>query len=250
VDELNEMAQNAVKRADPTSAFKTWKKALFADDQRFDIHYNLALIYTLYNFLPEGLYHCRRAIDLGSPQYQPWAMNLAGNIEFAMGNFSQALDYYQQAIALDPKYLKCRNNLGATYMKLGDLANAEQEWQRVIRNSGKGEKERDVQELSDAENIKVLVDVKESDEIIEASKSLAELYIQQQQPARALPLLQRVLQFIPSDAEAHFALGKICMQMDKPELALQHLKAAIKNGTANETEATALCDKLENMAGH
>jgi tetratricopeptide (TPR) repeat protein len=66
---------------------------LSADDNRFDIHYNLALIYTLYNFLPEGFYHCRRAIDLSDSQYQPWALNLAGNIQFEMGNYNQALDY-------------------------------------------------------------------------------------------------------------------------------------------------------------
>ena len=250
VNDLNEMAQNAVKRADPKSAFKTWKKALSADDNRFDIHYNLALIYTLYNFLPEGFYHCRRAIDLGDSQYQPWALNLAGNIQFEMGNYNQALEYYQQAISLAPKYLKCRNNLGATYRKLGDYANAEQEWQRVIKNSGKGEKERDALELNEEENIKVLVDVKESDEIIEASKSLAELYIQQQQAVKAVPLLEMVLQFIPSDSEAHFELGKIYMQITNLALAQQHLEAALKNGTTHETEATNLCAELEKIIKH
>lgn len=245
VDDLNNMAQNAVKRADPESAFKTWKKTLLADDNRFDIHYNLALIYCLYKLQQEALYHCRRAIDRGDAHYQPWALNLAGNIQFEMGNFNQALNYYQQAISLDPKYLKCRNNLGATYRKLGDYANAEQEWQRVIKNSGKGEKERDVLELNEEENIKVLVDVKESDEIIEASKSLAELYIQQQRAVKAVPLLEMVLQFIPSDADAHFELGKIYMQLDNLALARQHLKAAIKNGTIYETEARNLFAELE-----
>jgi tetratricopeptide (TPR) repeat protein len=245
VDDLNAMAQNAVKRADPESAFKTWKKALFADENRFDIHYNLALIYSLYNFQREALFHCRRAIDLGNSQYQPWALNLAGNIHFAMGNFNQALDYYQQAIGLDPKYLKCRNNLGATYWKLGDLPNAEREWRGVIKNSGRGKKEKDVLELNDNEKIKVLVDVKEGDEIIEAGKSLAALYIQQKQAAQAIPLLEMVLQFIPSDADAHFELGKLYMQMDNLALAQQHLEVAIKNGTTSETEARNLYAELE-----
>jgi tetratricopeptide (TPR) repeat protein len=245
VNDLNEMAQNAVKRADPESAFKTWKKALFADDNRFDIHYNLALIYSLYNFQPEALYHCRRAIDLGNSQYQPWALNLAGNIQFEMGNFEQARDYYQQAIDLDPKYLKCRNNLGAAYWKLGDLPNAKQEWLRVIKNSGRGEKERDVLELAENEKIKVLVDVKESDEIIEAGKSLAALYIRQQQAAQAIPLLQMVLQFIPSDADAHFELGKLYMQTGDLALARQHLETAVRNGTASETEARSLCAEID-----
>jgi len=250
VDDLNKMAKSAVEQANPAGAFKTWKKALFADDKRFDIHYNLALIYTLYNFLPEGLYHCRRAIDLNDRQYQPWALNLAGNIHFTMGDFNQALDYYQQAIALTPKYLKCRNNLGATYMKLGDWANAELEWRMVIKNSDQGEKEQAIKESNEKERIKVMVDVKESAEMIEASQSLAAFYIQQKRATEAVPLLERVLQFVPSDAEAHFQLGKIYFYRDKLVLAQQHLKAALKNGTANETEAAALCAKLEKIAAN
>ena len=245
VDDLNTMAQNAVKRADPESAIKTWKKALFADDSRFIIHYNIALIYCLYNFPQEGLYHCRRAIDIGDPQYQPLAFNLAGNIQFETGNFNQALYYYQQALNLDPGYLKCRNNLGAAYWKMGDLPNAELEWRRVIKNSGRGGKELAVLEADDRENIKVLVDVKESNEMIEASKSLAALYIQQKQGAQAIPLLKLVLQFIPSDADAHFELGKIYMQLDNLTLAREHLAAAIKNGTSFATEARDLFAELE-----
>lgn len=250
VDELNKMARSAVERADPSSAFKTWEKALSADDNRFDIHYNLALIYCLYNFKQEALFHCRRAIDLGDSQFQAWALNLAGNIHFEMRNFEQARKYYQQAIHLDPKYLKCRNNLGATYWKLNDLAKAEAEWLLVIRNSGKGEKEQAIRELNQDEKIKVIVDVKESDEIIEASKSLARLYVEQKRAAEAIPLLEKVLQFIPSDSAAHFELGKIFMQMNQPALALSHLKAALKHGTENEFEAVNLCAKLEKILTH
>ena len=269
VDDLNTMAQGAVKRADPESAINTWKKALLADDNRFDIHYNLALIYCLYDFQQKALYHCLRAIDLNDsqyrsrveqiagefhgirtinsidPQYKAWALNLAGNIHFEMGHFEQALYYYQQAIILSPGYLKCRNNLGAAYWKLGDLADAEREWRQVIKNSGRGGKERDVLELDDKENIKVLVDVKESDEMIEASKSLIALYLQQKQVDQAIPLLEMVLQIVPSDADAHFELGKIYMQLNKSALARQHLEAAIKNGTSFATEARNLFAEIE-----
>jgi tetratricopeptide (TPR) repeat protein len=246
-DDLNAMAQNAVKRADPQGAIKSWQKALYADDKRFDIHYNIALIYCLYKFPQESLYHCRRAIDLGNPQYQSWALNLAGNITFEMGDLEQARKFYQQALNFAPDYLKCRNNLGHTYWKLGDLANAERQWRIVIENSGSGGKELDVREWNDKENIKVLIDVKESDEIVEAGKSLAVLYIQQKQVAKAIPLLKMVLQFIPSDADSHFELGRIYMQLDSLELARQHLNMAIGNGTSYETEAGKLLVELTKM---
>jgi Flp pilus assembly protein TadD len=143
--------------------------------------------------------------------------------------------------------IKCRNNLGATYWQLGDLANAEREWRQVIKSSGRGGKEHDVLELDDKENIKVLVDVKESDAIIEASKSLIALYLQQKQMDQAIPLLEMVLQIIPSDADAHFKLGKIYRQLNKPALARQHLEAAIKNGTTFATEARNLLGELAKM---
>ena len=249
VDELDRMARSAIERADPASVFRSWKKALKADDTRFDIHYNLALIYTLYKFLPEGLFHCRRAIDLQDRRMQPLALNLAGNILFEMGDFARAGDFYRQAIDLDPGYLKCRNNLGATCRKLGDLANAELQWQTVIKYSGKGEKEQAIRELNEAEKIRVLVDVKERSEMIEASQSLAALYIEKKRATDAIPLLERVLQLIPSDAEAHFQLGKIFLYMNDPLPARRHIEAALKNGTVNEAEAAALLARLKKLSG-
>jgi len=249
VDELDKMARSAIERADPASVFRSWKKALHADDTRFDIHYNLALIYTLYKFLPEGLYHCRRAIDLHDRRLQPLALNLAGNILFEMGDFARAGDFYRRAIDLDPGYLKCRNNLGATCRKLGDLANAELQWQTVIKYSGKGEKEQAIRELNEAEKIRVLVDVKERSEMIEASQSLAALYIEKKRATDAIPLLERVLQLIPSDAEAHFQLGKIFLYMNDPLPARRHIEAALKNGTVNEAEAVALLAQLKKLSG-
>ncbi len=248
VDQLNIMAQESVKRADPKSAFRTWEKALFADGNRFEIRYNLALIYSLYNFQKEALYHCRHAIDLGNPKYQHWALNLAGNIEFEMGNFTHALQYYQQALSLDGKYMKCRNNLGATYLKLGDAEHAEMEWRKVIRHAGRGETEKEVREVDEQEKIKVWVDVKEGDDIIEASRSLATLYILQNRPAEAIPLLDNVLHFIPADAEAHFMLGKVHALLENPVLARRHLLEAIKNGSIRETEARKICSELDKTA--
>jgi tetratricopeptide (TPR) repeat protein len=245
VDDLNMTAQNAVKRADPESAIKTWKKALLLDDRSFVLHYNMALIYCLYGFLPESLFHCLRAVDLGDSRHQPWALNLAGNIHFEMGHFEMARSYYLRALHLAPDSLKCRNNLGAAYWKLGDLKNAEHEWRSVIRDAGKGEKEQDTRELEERETIQVFVDVKERGEIIEASQSLVALYLQQERSDEAIPLLMRVLQFVPSDAEAHFELGRICMQKGDFALARRHLDAALRNGTKFESEASNLLAELE-----
>ncbi len=244
VHELNTMAQNAVKQANPQGAIKTWKKALLADESRFDIHYNLALIYCLYGFQREALPHCLRAVELGDDRYQTWALNLAGNIQFERGQYRQAIHYYQQAIELDANYLKCRNNLAAAFWESGQLQCAEREWQKVIQDSGRMEKGPDAREVFEGETIRAFVSVRERHEAIEAGKSLAQLYIIQKQTEKALLQLQMVLRLVPTDADAHWDLGRLYIQTGDQELARAHLAAAIHNGSRHEAEARKLLAEL------
>ena len=54
----------------------------------------------------------------------------------------------------------------------------------------------------------------------------------------------------PSDADTHFELGKIYMQIENLALAQQHLKAALTHGTTNEAEAMDLCAELDKLINH
>jgi Flp pilus assembly protein TadD len=55
----------------------------------------------------------------------------------AKGNFSQAAGHFQQALALYPEYLAARNDLGAQYLKLKRLDEAEELFRHVLESDPK-----------------------------------------------------------------------------------------------------------------
>src|ERR1041384_1012853 len=53
------------------------------------------------------------------------------------GNFQQAATYFQNALAIYPEYLAARNDLGAQYLKLKQIDEAEKHFQIVLNNDPK-----------------------------------------------------------------------------------------------------------------
>ena len=53
------------------------------------------------------------------------------------GNFQQAATHFQEAIAIYPEYLAARNDLGAQYLKLKQIDEAEKHFEIVLRNDPK-----------------------------------------------------------------------------------------------------------------
>lgn len=53
------------------------------------------------------------------------------------GNFQQAANHFQEALAIYPEYLAARNDLGAQYLKLKRLDEAEQHFALVLRDDPK-----------------------------------------------------------------------------------------------------------------
>jgi Flp pilus assembly protein TadD len=54
------------------------------------------------------------------------ALNLMGYAERKLGNKDEALDYYTQALAVDPKHRGANEYLGELYLEMKDLAKAEE----------------------------------------------------------------------------------------------------------------------------
>jgi len=53
------------------------------------------------------------------------------------GNFQQAANYFQEALAIYPEYLAARNDLGAQYLKLKQIDEAEKNFQIVLASDPK-----------------------------------------------------------------------------------------------------------------
>ena len=57
-------------------------------------------------------------------QEQPRVLNYIGYTTRKLGDVDKGLDYYHQALALDPNYLRAREYLGEGYLQKGDVAKA------------------------------------------------------------------------------------------------------------------------------
>ena len=65
---------------------------------------------------------CDKAAELGcSLAYQAHALNLMGTFKFLKGNAKEALECFDKAIELDPKYVQSYIKRSSIYMELGDL---------------------------------------------------------------------------------------------------------------------------------
>jgi len=59
--------------------------------------------------------------------------HLMGEIERENGNFSQAIEFFEQAVSLDPYFFKSYlDSLGLAYFKSGDLEKAKSEYEKII----------------------------------------------------------------------------------------------------------------------
>ena len=89
-------------------------------------------------------YQTITVVAAGSPQIAASAHVAAGNIFMMMGRFEEALgelkqfqpalQAFQKAVALDPKYLKARYNMGVTYDRLGQMKYAEFIYRILVRD--------------------------------------------------------------------------------------------------------------------
>ena len=74
-----------------------------------------------------GLLKKVTAAEPGNPE----AFNLLGYATRKSGDARGALQYYQQALALDPKHIGAHEYIGEAYLELNDLAKAEEHMRKL-----------------------------------------------------------------------------------------------------------------------
>ena len=66
----------------------------------------------------------------------PEVLNGLGYTNRKLGQFQEAIDYYQQAIALDPNYAEAREYLGEGYVTMGKIELAKEQLTEIRRICG------------------------------------------------------------------------------------------------------------------
>ncbi len=78
----------------------------------------------------------RQLFELVADKHKPEVLNGLGYTNRKLGQFDEAIAYYNQAIALDPNYAEAREYLGEGYVVLGKLDLAKEQLAEIKRICG------------------------------------------------------------------------------------------------------------------
>jgi len=151
-----------------------------------------------------------RSVQLNSRDAQAWYY--LGRTKYSEGQFPQAIEAFKQCLKLEPRNIQAENNVGLSYEALGQRDQAIQAFENAI-----------AWETETA--------VRDPEPFFE----LAHLYMEQNQPEKALPHLSQSVAISPNLCKAREALGKAYSLLHRfPEAQAELEKAvALEPATAS-----------------
>gem|GEM_PF-1687021 len=207
----------ALVRTNELGVAAAWlRRFLEIYDRSPELNYNLAKIYEQRNDLSEALRYAWRAKELKN-DYRD-AHDLAGSIFFKMQDFNNSFKSYLRALDLNPNDALSYYNLGCVCFSLGDLGNAEAYWKQAIQFDQEVGK-ADAEEKSTKDALSVAVTIRVSPISFESHKSLSRLYRQQNRKKEALAELEKALELRPNDADVHYEIGSIYLDLGEKDKA-------------------------------
>ena len=121
---------SALQRGDLAGATGTLERALERDPDNAAYHDQMAGVLYLARRHSDALLHARRAVEL-APDVAKYLRGEA-TILIALDCDDEAIEKLEKVLALTPRDVDARNDLGATYMKIGDFSAAEEQFRRAI----------------------------------------------------------------------------------------------------------------------
>jgi tetratricopeptide (TPR) repeat protein len=179
-----------------------------------DEAYNtLGLVYYYERIYDDAIFEMRKAIKI-NPNNEDAKFNLktirsrlehfqAGKLYSRMGNRVRAVEEYRDAIELDPRFIEARHRLGVELYLAGDATEALKELRRASLVTAEYRK---MYEIRYAEGL-VLLRLSRVEE--------------------AMGKFEQTVQGRPAFAPAHYELGKMLLQREKYDEAIDHFVKAI-----------------------
>jgi len=182
-------------------AIVSLEKAIAINPNIGAAYWNLANVYLQVDNL-EKLVECRKQAFLLEPKFvNAETLNDLGTAIGQLGNFSEAIGYYQKAIELQPNYHLAHLNLGVALQKTGKI------------DAAKKEIETAIQLKSDNP---------------EAYNALGNILLEQNQIDEGISNYEKAVKIKPDSAEYHFNLGTALGQKDKFVEAIKELQKAVE----------------------
>ncbi|MBV8709219.1 MAG: tetratricopeptide repeat protein [Acidobacteriaceae bacterium] len=126
-----------------------------------------------------------------------------GRTKYNENRFEEAVAAFQRCLKLDDKHVKAEDNLGLSYQALGRLDDALQAYRNAI----------DWQSDAKVKNPGPFIDI-------------GGLFLETNQPEKAVEYLQKALEIAPDDPKAHQQLGKAYFNLNNLPKALVELEKA------------------------
>lgn len=128
-----------------------------------------------------------------------------GRTKYNENRFEEAIVAFQRCLKLDDKHVKAEDNLGLSYQALGRLDDALQAYRNAI----------DWQSDAKVKNPGPFIDI-------------GGLFLETNQPEKAVEYLQKALEIAPDDPKAHQQLGKAYFNLNNLPKALVELEKAVQ----------------------
>jgi Tfp pilus assembly protein PilF len=128
------------------------------------------------------------------------------------GRPDDAIQQYQRAIAIDPRYAKAHNNLGVALLRGGNLTQAAAEFRIAL--------------AQDPRDVEPLV-------------NLALVQKASGRPVEARDLLRRAVKIDPQNAGSHYNLAVVADEGGDTATAIEHYRAFLRFGAVTHSELAA-----------
>lgn len=138
-------------------------------------------------------------VDPRNPLYPYWQ----GRLDYDKQSFSQAVTWFEKAIALDSDFMKAYDNLGLCLESLGKFDEAIQQYQHAIR-----------------------LNREHNTHSAWPSLNLGTLLVKLNRLEEAEPLFKESVQYDPNFAQAHYQFGVLLGKQNKTAPAVEELQRA------------------------
>jgi Flp pilus assembly protein TadD len=202
---------------------------------------NVALDYVLLGDYYDADHWAQRALQ--SDVHDPESLYVLGRIRYSTGKYVDAVQYFEEALAVSPENAKVENNLGLAYEGWNQVDKAVDAYKRAIaigEKSGPPSEQPMINlaivlaHRSDLDGALALLKraVIIAPEDANIHEHLGHVYFELNKPTQAQIQLEQAVSLSPSDARLHFLLGQVYQREGLNEKAnVEFSRSASLNGT-------------------
>lgn len=206
-----------------------------------DLNYNLANFYRMNNDLGKAIKYAWRTTELKKDFRD--AHDLVGNIFFRLEDYENAIIAYRKVMDIGPRDGLGYYNLGCVYSAMGDFANAEESWKNAISR----EKVRKVKtkEKTSEDELTRTVTVFKASVAAKAHDGLGRLYLQRNQSEKALEHFEKAIEIEPGKPDLYYEIGKIYLDQKNTKKAISAFERYLYLGGKEEKKVKEILESIK-----